>query len=293
MFDILDNPLVFSQLEKDNFLVEDTNNDSNLCCIYFSSHGVFYPVTETIFQNEIVKKDRYEWYKRRLPNIKRHIFLRDIRLSFYVEGINRHYNSIDKVIELLRGLTDGYDVITIGSSAGGYMAALVGGVLSAKVSFVFSAQFDLLKDSAFGTKKLLLRHNEDQTYSKWFNICGLRKSNMVYICPMNSYSDIIQYERLINNTLTLRQIQDKQIVIFPLRSKTHGVILNAFCLARLLDMSFSEIFKFRQLFVSSKISPWYLSFRLVGINKTLLGLSQFLFKKVHNLKLKLYNFFCK
>lgn len=137
MFDIINSQLVKKQLECDNFLVEDTNSSNNICCIYFSSHGLYYPVTETVFEDKIVRKNYFEWYKHRLPNAKRHIFLRDIRLSFYVEGINERCNSIDKLIELLKILADGYDVITIGSSAGGYMSALIGGGTKFKDKFCF------------------------------------------------------------------------------------------------------------------------------------------------------------
>lgn len=292
MFDIINSQLVKKQLECDNFLVEDTNSSNNICCIYFSSHGLYYPVTETVFEDKIVRKNYFEWYKHRLPNAKRHIFLRDIRLSFYVEGINKRCNSIDKLIELLKILADGYDVITIGSSAGGYMSALIGGVLNSKISFVFSGQFDLFSDFSFETKELLVKHQKDSEYSKWYDISSFYKSNMVYFCPVNSYCDKAQLNKLYNQVESNNSILEK-VIIFPLKSSKHGVIINTYCLDKFFEMSFPEIYQFRQKFSSGIISPLILSIRLIGYYKTFLGTFKLLLNKIKNLRLKLYNYCMK
>lgn len=127
MFDVVNNPIVLKQLKEKNYLIEDVNVDSDICCIYFSSHGIYYPETENNFIDTIINKDVFEWYKSRMPNAKRHIFIRDIRKSFYVEGINSELNTIDKLIGFLRVQTNGFKVVTVGSSAGGYMAYICGG----------------------------------------------------------------------------------------------------------------------------------------------------------------------
>ena len=143
-----------------------------------------------------------------------------------VEGINKRCNSIDKLIELLKILADGYDVITIGSSAGGYMSALIGGVLNSKISFVFSGQFDLFSDFSFETKELLVKHQKDSEYSKWYDISSFYKSNMVYFCPVNSYCDKAQLNKLYNQVESNNRIKEKESQIDVLLNQRFDLIPN-------------------------------------------------------------------
>ena len=50
---------------------------------------------------------------------------------------------MDTLLELLRMLTVGHEIITIGSSGGGYAATVVGMMLNAKTVYCFSGYFDL------------------------------------------------------------------------------------------------------------------------------------------------------
>lgn len=127
-FDPVYDARVLEELSKDNFIIEeDTKIVNNLCYIYFSSHAVYFPETKGNFKDKIVNKNVFEWYKRRISNVRKSIFVRDIRKQFYCEGINNNLNSIDKLLGFLKKETKNFDVITVGSSAGGYLAALVGG----------------------------------------------------------------------------------------------------------------------------------------------------------------------
>lgn len=169
---------------------------------------------------------------------------------------------------------------------------LWGGVLNSKISFVFSGQFDLFSDFSFKTKELLLKHQKDSVYSKWYDISSFYKSNMVYFCPVNSSCDKIQlkklYDQFESNNSNL-----KNVIIFPLKSNKHGVIINTYCLDKFFNMPFSEIYQFRQNFHSAIISPFLLSIKLIGFYKTFLGSFKLFFSKINNLKLKLYNIYCK
>lgn len=146
-----ENAILLQAYEQDNYYYIDTDIDSDICYIFFSSNGLYYPNTEEVFRTQIVEKDRYEWkwvarnsmiYNR----AGRVIFVRDIYKCWYVKGINSRTNTIDKTLELLKELTEGYRVITVGSSAGGYMAVLSAVKLNAVFCFNFSGQYHISRE---------------------------------------------------------------------------------------------------------------------------------------------------
>ncbi|HAU87813.1 MAG TPA: hypothetical protein DCW90_20700 [Lachnospiraceae bacterium] len=154
------NPMVDEIYHRDNYEVIDYDN-TNICYVFFSSNGLFFPDTIKEFQEKIVDKNRYEW--KRMASSKeivvksgRHIFVRDIYKQWYAKGISYLINSVDKMVLLLKQLTEGYDVITVGSSAGGYMAALMAAELSAKACFDFAGQISFC---SFSNKSICSRRS--------------------------------------------------------------------------------------------------------------------------------------
>lgn len=132
--------------ERDNYEIVKYSNNSNLCFVYFSSNGVYFPNEVDVFNKMIINENRFEW--KHLNNtvnskIGKAIFIRDVFKNFYITGINSNINSIDNLLDFLRKETEGYDVYTIGSSAGGYMAMLAGSLLQVKRIYSFSGQFDI------------------------------------------------------------------------------------------------------------------------------------------------------
>lgn len=84
--------------------------------------------------------------------------MRDVFKQWYLTGINEQINSPQKLLEFLKQETDGFKVITIGSSAGGYASALFGPKLKAEKSICFNGQFcleRLVKESSLTTSPLL------------------------------------------------------------------------------------------------------------------------------------------
>lgn len=151
--DILDlnDEVLVQAYQGDNYQCFDTGIDSEVCYILFSSNGLYYPNTREIFEDIVIKKDRYEWKwvvkNSSIPQkAGRIIYVRDIYKEWYVKGINARDNSIDKTLELLKELTEGYQIITVGSSAGGYMAVLAAMKLKADYCFNFSGQYRVAKD---------------------------------------------------------------------------------------------------------------------------------------------------
>lgn len=147
--------------EKDNFLIEyDNQGDKNWCAIYFCSNDIYYPNTEEIFRKRIVEKNFFEWYHSRINRAYKHIFVRDIFKQWYLMGINAKINTPEKLTEFLRKETEGYNIVTVGSSAGGYAAILHGSLLSAKYVLAFNPQFEiksLLKKSSERINPIVFR----------------------------------------------------------------------------------------------------------------------------------------
>ena len=104
--------------KQNNYLIEfDEKGDKEWCAVYFCSNDIYYPNTEEIFRKRIIEKNFFEWYHSRITKASKHIFIRDIFKQWYLAGINQNINTPEKLIEFLKKETEGYKVVTIGSSA--------------------------------------------------------------------------------------------------------------------------------------------------------------------------------
>ncbi len=148
-------------LEQNNYLIEfDEKGDKEWCAVYFCSNDIYYPNTEEIFRKRIVEKNFFEWYHSRITKASKHIFIRDIFKQWYLAGVNKNINTPEKLIEFLKTETEGYKVVTIGSSAGGYAAILYGSFINTQYTLAFNPQFEiqsLLKRSTEAINPLLFR----------------------------------------------------------------------------------------------------------------------------------------
>lgn len=141
---IRDSKLVKSAWKNKNYIIQtDDSVNTKKCAIYFSSNAIYYPDTEVAFFERIIKRDSYEWYGKRVSDASKHIFVRDVFKCWYVKGINEEYCDIFKLTEFLKKETEGYDVVTIGSSAGAYAAIICGSLLHSKMVYAFNPQIKL------------------------------------------------------------------------------------------------------------------------------------------------------
>jgi len=131
----------------DNFRCVPGRPDSpDRCFVFFSGNGLYFPNTKEEFERRILREDRYEWIGLCPPpsTFRKAIFLRDVRKTWYVDGISARLDSIEKVVELLRVETAGFsEVVCVGNSAGGFAAALFGREIGAHAIYSFSGYFDL------------------------------------------------------------------------------------------------------------------------------------------------------
>lgn len=204
---------------RNNYKIQlSEDGDPNLCAIYFTSHALYYPNTESEFTRSVLESDRYEWYKSRHLNAGKHIFVRDVFKQWYLKGINGSINSPDLLLRFLKHQTEGMEVVTIGASAGGYAAILYGCMLNAKSVLAFNPQINLYQEltSSSESENLFLYKFKNTELSKFYNLNNCLSSNtdIFYV-----YSTLSQWDLTHCGLLC----QADNIHRIPIRSNLHGV----------------------------------------------------------------------
>lgn len=161
----------------DNYLIEEdgrNNGSQKICAIYFTSAAVYYPNTIDAFYKRIVVKNAFEWYGVRVQEASRHIFIRDITKSWYQKGINGRIDTPDKLETFLRKETEGYEIVCLGASMGGFAALYFAVKLGAKKSITFSPYLDpcVDKQGDFANLMQLLGDRSDIVHYAHFSSDG-------------------------------------------------------------------------------------------------------------------------
>lgn len=271
--------------ENNNYLIEyDNHVKSKVCAIYFSSNDIYFPNTEEVFKERILKKNIYEWYKCRIREAHKHIFIRDILKQWYLKGINAHINNHEKLLNLLKNETNGHQVITIGSSAGGYAAILYGSLLNAIRIIVTNPQFEiysLLKDSKEIWNPLVFRFATNPQYNKLYDITPYltEESPIYYFYSNRSLWDCKQYSKVKNNPY---------IKIISFNTSHHGIPFLKVALNKTINLSPYEL---NELSLSVH-SPILFTISKVGLWTTCIGLLKQIklrLKKLIIIRLSQYN----
>jgi hypothetical protein len=243
--------------ESKNFLIEHFKIDSKVkcdepvCAIYFSSHNIYFPNTSEAFEEQLIKKNRFEWYGTRVNRASKHIFLRDIKKQWYLNGINHEINSVERLLEFLKEVTKGFKIITIGSSAGGYAAVLFGQLLSAQSIFAFNGQFqllDLLETTNEKINPILFRNVNNPEIAQYFSLKEfiINPFSIFYFCSKNSPWDFYQYNH----------VSFLEINFILIKSSHHGIPFLKSSLPKLINLN-NEL-----LSILSRKEYTYLSFSL-------------------------------
>ena len=247
----------------DNFKIVEGDKSSDTIYVYFTSNGLYFPNTEECFQ-EVLTKDKYEWQYNLVNGARKHILMRDVFKQWYIKGVNSKINSIDKIISFLREETQGFKIITIGSSSGGYMATLIGRLLDANKIYCFNGQFDIwdrvtIKENS--TLNLLLeKHKEEETLTKYFNIIPFLKAGSAPLFYFSStFSEWDKEQSLLTNDLSY---------IFPffIKSDIHGIPFYKQNLSRVLN---SEPNTLKAIASKKQMSQFKFSLKLEGLLNTL------------------------
>lgn len=262
----IDSSVVRNAFKSGNFNIEYNNEsafvENDLCVIYFSSNEIYYPNTLESFEYSILIRDKYEWKRNKFPKAKKHIFLRDLHKQWYLSGINESINDPKKVFEFLRIETQGYRVITIGSSAGGYAALLFGSMLNCERIYTFNAQLNLrvtMNNSNHLIDPILFEKVNDQDLALYYNLGNFLKPNSdnYYFQSCHSKMDLEQLNGL-------NEESRNKLKIIRFKSSNHGFPFLRINLKNVLAFSSDEI---NQL-VNHTFHPLTFSFRLIGLIPT-------------------------
>lgn len=186
----------------ENYLIKDNkqNNVEKIAVLYFSSSGIYFPNTEEMFSKAFVENDKYEFLDSELKiKADKEIYIRDIAKQFYITGISQMCPDMDSLFQLLKKETEGFKVITVGSSAGGYAATLIGYLLNAELIYCFSGYFNLEivdTETWFYVEKYKNNRSRNKYY-KLGNYIKTNKTKLVYFYPTRLSDDVKQAEYLM------------------------------------------------------------------------------------------------
>lgn len=226
------NELVEKKYRENNYIIDETGSDSGKAIVFFSSHGIYFPNSEEAFYEKMIVDDYYDW-----RNISKHkliqkyfskiVFVRDVYKQWYVTGINNKIDSINKLRDFLKKETFGYEVTTCGSSAGGYMALLMGVLLDAERIIDSCGQHDLLLHDF---NPLIDKYLNDKSRSRYYRLKPYlqgHEDNIYYFYPAQCDYDIEQ-SLAVGDSITKR---------FAMRGTKHGETIRTICFPYVLTMN--------------------------------------------------------
>lgn len=269
MFDIWSDKLrgvITPEYESGNIRVfTNPDNEGDYCYVFCSSNDIWYPNTQQAYEESIINRDRYEWTSFSLTNARKRIYVRDIYKSWYVTGVNKEIDSIDRLVNLIAKESEGLKLVCIGSSSGGYLAVLLGCLLNADHVLCFSAQMELNNQWAIEKNGLLQNYKSDQKRNRYYDLKPyIEKSNtpIYYFVPIDCTQDRHHYDH-ISGCQNIRS--------FCLKSKHHGVVVSKCNLPVLINSSKEELESLYKKLVGKQTSIIMFSIKLVGVRKAFVG----------------------
>jgi hypothetical protein len=247
-----------------NFIIEYNESLQNdLCVLYFSSNNIYGQNTEESFRNNIILKNKFEWYGTRILNARKHIFLRDLIKQWYLTGINSTYNSPESLYQFLKVETKCYRVITVGSSSGGFAATLYGSLLNAEKILTFNGQFEvfsLLESSNSSINPIIFRNKNESELTKYYDV---RKFITNPSCIFYFYSTKSAWDREQFEYVRIKNINHIGFI-----TSHHGIPFLKCNLPRILSLEKKDLLKMNK----KTYHPLLFSIKMVGIFKTIKGL---------------------
>lgn len=258
-----------------NYLIEYSKNVSKeYCIVYFSSNDIYYPNNEISFNENIVQKNRYEWYKTRINIGYKHIFIRDIHKQWLLSGINSTINTPQKLLNFLIEETKDYKLITLGSSAGGFAAVIFGQLLNAEKILTFNGNFEIrskLKTSSESICPLLFRLKDNEELNDWYDSRKFitKAESIYYFQSTRSKQDILQY----------RHVEDLRIKRIKFNNSHHGIPFFKTNLPFVLNLTSQEL----DNLTFKNIHPLMFSIKISGFSQTMIDLLNIATKKVYKI----------
>ena len=256
-----ENGLLQKARRENNWLIEDGDDNTSVTyAIYCSSNGIYYPNDAETFTRRILQQNKFDWRSNRFRGgIKKHIYIRDIYKQWYIEGINEDLNSIEKVAEWIRSVSEEHaEYVFLGSSAGGYMCICLASILGGTV-FAGSPQIYLKP----APKYPILSEHYANNDTAWFDLKKVLSNSAAenYIFyGMKNEEDRLQIE-----TLCLLD----NVHMIPFDSDVHGVVFFPFN----AKYFYSSLYKMKALSSSTKaFTRLSFSVYIAGVGNTIRGL---------------------
>lgn len=269
-----DSDLVQESLNNPNYLIEYSEADSifedKYCIVYFSSHNVYFPNTENEFKKQILNKNRFEWYGARIQKGSKHIFIRDNKKQWYLEGINNNINSVEKLEAFLKKETKGYKTIMVGSSAGGYAAVLFGSLLKSEYVISFNGQFqfyDLLETSSEDKDPVIFRNRYNKKINKFYSLKSYIDNPEIVFYFWSKKSN---WDRINRNHIASLGLSE---VVF--NTKNHGVPFLKTALNEVINMPYHKLLKLK----NKTYNPVFFSMKYGGIKNTFVFIYKLVLEK--------------
>ncbi len=269
----VDSDIIKESLGHNNYLIEYSNQvtSEKYCIIYFSSNDIYYPNNEQAFKDQLLKKNRFEWYGTRINKGSKHIFIRDIQKQWYLKGINNTINTVDKLSAFLQIETEGYKIITIGSSAGGYAAVLFGQILNAEQIITINGQFNhqgLLQTSTEELNPIIFRERDNADVNKYFRLNEhiSTPETIYYLFSGKSKWDIDQ--NMLVNDIALNRIE--------FSTSHHGIPFLKSSLSRVINMSTNNF----GMLVNKVHNPLLFSIKVEGLFNFSINLVDQIIKRI-------------
>ena len=248
-----------------NYETEDSGDSPAVSVVYFTSNALYWTDDDETVHQRIFVNDRYDYKHYRRRRIKgeavREIFVRDVTKQWYLNGINSTVDSVQKLAELLKGLTAGTKIITVGNSAGGYAACLYGILLGAEQIFSFSGQFSL-KDTAENTDELTEETKALPWFAQYCDLTDLIKdsaSSVFFFYPDQAPQDKKQYPLVLDNP---------NVYMFAMKGKVHGNTVLDYSIPSLLAADTARLKELAGKYRGKSIDPVSFSVQTAGAGRT-------------------------
>lgn len=166
------------------------------------------------------------------------------------------------LVDFLKQETNGYNVVTIGSSAGGYAAILYGSLIDAKMVMAFNPQFEIAS---------LLVKSTEKVNPLVFRLKGMRQKYYDIVPFINAKTEIFYFYSLgsqwdIEQNKHIKPMPNLHPISFW--TKHHGIPFLKVALSAVVNSEaaiLSELEKKRH-------NPILFTMKLVGLRKTIKGI---------------------
>lgn len=253
----------------DNIEVQESLGDAeDPVAVFFTGHGLYYPTTIEQFRFEVIINNKFEWKNisqnsRISKRFSKVVFVRDIYKNWCINGVGKDIQSQDQLANKLKKIVNGKRCVTIGSSAGGYMAVLFGILLGAEAIFAFSPQISLHKYHIDHPIKYYENYVLDSDISQYMDLTKIIQNYSGYIFyffPYNCEEDYRQF---------LEANKCENIFFYAMNQSKHGSTIWGDSIIYVLSHSYAKLEELSKKFSGKIIEPWRFSLKTVGLWRTI------------------------